>query len=172
MYFLQQKSDAVKALKKFIADVAPYGKVKHLCRLRSDNGGEYISQAFEEVLIENKIRHEFSAPYTPHQNGTAERNWRSLFEMARAMLIESNQPKFLWTYAVMAAAHIRNRMYCQRTKDTPYHMLTGKQPDMRKLHVFGSICYANNHQKTKLDPRSKKGVFVGYDKYSPSYLVY
>ena len=92
--------------------------------------------------------------------------------MARAMLIESKQPKFLWTYAVMAAAHIRNRMYCQRTKDTPYHMLTGKQPDMRKLHVFGSICYANNHQKTKLDPRSKKGIFVGYDKYSPSYLVY
>ena len=172
VYFLKQKSDAVKALKKFICDVAPYGKIKHLCRIRSDNGGEFISHDFEDVLIENQIRHEFSKPYSPHQNGTAERNWRTLFEMARSMLIDSNLPRFLWAYAIMAAAHIRNRMYCQRISDTPYRLLTGKKPSISKLHVFGSICFANVHQKTKLDPRSRKGKFVGYDKYSPSYLVY
>ena len=185
VYFLQRKSDAARALEKFLADVAPYGRVQHIdiCdvsdhenqvvkRLRSDNGGEFISRKFKDILTRNKIRHEFSAPYSPHQNGTAERNWRTLFEAARCMLIESRLPKHLWTYAVMAAAHIRNRMYCQRIRDTPYHLLMGKQPAINKLHLFGSVCFANIKLKRKLDPRSKQGIFIGYDKYSPSYLVY
>ena len=165
VYFLKQKYDATKALEKFLSDVAPYGKVKRLNfrhvtsdgnvvkRLRTDNGGEFISHEFEEVLIRNQIRHEFCAPYSPHQNGTAERNWRTLFGIARSMLIESNLPKFLWTYAIMAAVHIRNRMYCQRIRDTPYHLLNGKQPSISKLHLFGSVCFANVHQKKKLEPR-------------------
>ena len=184
VYFLRNKSDATRALEKFLADISPFGKVQYIhirCapnegkivkRLRSDNGGEFISKEFEDVLVKHQIRHEYSAPYSPHQNGTAERNWRTLFEAARCMLIESNLPKYLWTYAVMTAAHIRNRMYSQRIQDTPYHLLTGKQPSLNKLHVFGSVCFANVHQKQKLDPRCKKGIFVGYDKYSPAYLIY
>ena len=115
IYFLKLKSASSKALEKFLCDVAPYGKVNYvITRFRSDNGGEYISNEFETVLIKNKIRHEFSAPHSPHQNGTAERNWRSLFEMARSMIIGSGVPKSLWAYAVMAAAHVRNRMYSER----------------------------------------------------------
>ena len=183
VYFLKQKSDAARGLEKFLADVAPYGKVQNLKihlpadenvvkRLRTDNGGEFVSQDFENVLLKHNIRHEFSAPYSPHQNGTAERNWRTLFEAARCMLIESNLPKHLWTYAVMAASHIRNRMYCQRIQDTPYHLLTGKQPSIKLLHLFGSVSYMNVPIKKKLDARCKKGLFVGYDKYSPAYLIY
>ena len=88
------------------------------------------------------------------------------------MLIESDLPRFLWPYAVMTASHIRNRVYCQRIRDTPYHLLTGKQPSIRKMHLFGSVCYANLTEKKKLDPRCEKGFFVGYDKYSPAYLIY
>ena len=169
MYFLKYKSDAAKALKKFLADSAQYGTIK---KLRADNGGEYLSGEFENILIESKISHESSAPYSPHQNGTAERNWRTIFEMARTILIESGLPKNLWTYAVMTAVHIRNRMYSERIKDTPYHLLVGKKPRISDLHVFGSVCYANVHNKKKLDARSKKGYFLGYDKYSASYLIY
>ena len=122
--------------------------------------------------MQNKIRHEFCAPYSPHQNGTAERNWRTLFDMARSMMIESGIPRNLWTYAVMAAAHVRNRMFSQRIQDTPYRLLTGKEPSISKLHRFGSVCFAYAQQKKKLDPRCTKGLFVGYDKYSPAYLVY
>lgn len=95
VYFLKSKSDTVCATEKFLADTAPYGKIK--C-IRSDNGTEFMSKDFKTLLNKNGIRHETSAPYSPHQNGTAERNWRTLFDMARCMLIESNQPKTLWTY--------------------------------------------------------------------------
>ena len=116
---------------------------------------------------------EQSSPYSPHQNGTAERNWRTLFEMGRSLLLESNLPKSFWTYAVMASAYIRNRCFNQRIKDTPFYMLTGIRPDVSKLHIFGTICYPYIEEyKKKLDARSYEGIFVGYDKNSPSYLVY
>lgn len=78
VYFIKSKSDAVQATECFLADVAPYGEVR--C-IRSDNGTEYTSKDFQ--ALGNRIRHETSARYSPHQNATAERGWRTLFEMGR-----------------------------------------------------------------------------------------
>ena len=86
VYFLKKKSDTVQATEKFLADVSPYGDVKVM---RSDNGTEFTSNDFQTLMRKNKIRHETSAPYSPHQNGTAERGWRTLFDMGRCMLAES-----------------------------------------------------------------------------------
>lgn len=169
VYFLKNKSDSTLATEKFFADSAPYGKVK--C-IRSDNGTEYTSNAFQSLLRRKGVRHETSCPYSPHQNGTAERQWRTIFEMARCLLLEKELPKVLWPYAVQTAAHIRNRCYNERTQNTPYFMLTGKRPDLSKMWIFGSDCYAYRHDQKKLDPRCDKGVFVGYSKNSPAYLVY
>lgn len=168
-YFLKQKSDAVRATGAFLRDTAEHGTVK---RLRTDNGTEYVNKDFESIMISNKIVHETSAPYSPHQNGTAERNWRTLFEMARCLLFEADLPKFLWTYAVMHAAYIRNRCYSKRLRMTPYEALTGEKPNLKDLHLFGSECYAYEFKHKKLDPRCSKGLFIGYDKTSPAYLVY
>ena len=98
---------------KYIADVAPYGKMK---RIRSDNGGEFISYQFKSLLRKHAIKHETSAPYSPHQNGTVERAWpwRSLFSMARCLLLEAKLPRHLWTYAVMASVYIQNRCFNPR----------------------------------------------------------
>ena len=169
IYFLKHKSDTLLATKRFLADISPYGSVK---RLRSDQGTEFTSNSFTTLLVENKIKHELSAPYSPHQNGTVERCWRSLFEMARCLLIESGLPKFLWTYAAMASAYTRNRCYNTRIKKTPFEAFAGKKPNISNMHIFGSVCYAYVQQKKKLDARSEKGIFVGYDKGSPAYLVY
>ena len=165
-YFLKAKSDAVVALEKFIADVSPVGKIRNLVNmvpesvvktLRSDGGGEYMGFEFKNVLISNKIKHEQSSPHSPHQNGVAERGWRTLFEMGRCMLSESKVQKNLWHYAIMAAAYTRNRCYQQRTKNTPYFLLTGRKPDLSKMHPFGSICFSYiQEHKSKLDPRSKQ----------------
>ena len=40
------------------------------------------------------------------------------------------------------------------------------------MYIFGSVCYTYKHSKKKLDPRCKKGIFVGYDRSSSAYLVY
>ena len=133
IYFLKQKSDTVEATEKFLADIAPFGKVK---RIRSDNGTEFTSRKFKSLLHQNSIKHETSAPYSPDQNSTVERAWRSLFSMARCMLLEANLPKRLWTYAVMTAVYIRNRCFNSRLGKTPYEALTGKQPNLSNMHVL------------------------------------
>ena len=75
-YFLKTKSDSVQAMKKFLADIAPYGKIKTLSfhqdifpsgevvKLRSDNGGEFISKKFKDLLLNHKIRQELTSPST------------------------------------------------------------------------------------------------------------
>ena len=40
------------------------------------------------------------------------------------------------------------------------------------MYQFGSICYAHVQNPEKLDDSGEKGIFVGYNKYSPAYLVY
>ena len=169
VYFLKCKSDTFVATEKFLADITPYGKVS--C-IRSYNGSEFTGKAFQTLLRERGIKHETSAPYSPHQNGTAERHWRTLFEMGRCLLLQSGLPKTLWPYAIQTAAHIRNRCFNKRTKTTPYFSLTGKVPNLSKMWIFGSECFAYEQEHKKLDSRCSKGVFVGYDKNSPSYLVY
>ena len=120
VYFLKKKSDATRALAKFLADSRPFGKVKsmstddYLCpvqRLRSDNGGEFTAKTFGDAMVSHSIKHEKSAPHSPHQNGTVERGWRTMFSMARCLLVESKLPQNLWTYAVMTAVYIRNRCF-------------------------------------------------------------
>jgi len=63
--------------------------------VRSDRGGEYVSP-YAEFCAQNGIRHEFTAPYSPQQNGIAERKNRTLKEMVTAMLISSGLHQNLW----------------------------------------------------------------------------
>ena len=169
IYFLQNESDTLRATEKFLADLSPYGKVKSI---RSDNETEFTSQAFENLLIKHSIKHERSAPYSPHQNGNVERVWRSIFDMARCLLIEAKLHKTLWTYAVMTVVYIRNRCYNHRIKKTPHEAFTKQKPNLQKMHIFGTICYTYVQDKKKLDARGEKGFFLGYDKGSRAYLVY
>ena len=54
---------------------------KKIKRLRSDRDGEYSTNTLEAFCEKNGIIHEVSAPYTPQQNGVAERKNRTLKEM-------------------------------------------------------------------------------------------
>lgn len=143
MYFLKNKNDIVLATEKFLADTAPYSKVKSF---RSDNDTEYTGKSHQALLI----KHETSAPYSPHQNGTAERNWRTLSDMAWCMLIENSLPKQLWTYAVQTATVMRNRCFNKRTKWTPTQALTGRGPKLSRMQRFGSeFCSQTRQKKTR-----------------------
>ena len=57
--------------------------------LRTDRGGEYQSTSFKELCDEKGIVHQLTMPYTPQQNGVAERRNRTLMEMVRSMMASS-----------------------------------------------------------------------------------
>ena len=64
--------------------------------LRSDNGGEYTSKEFDGFCRQEGIMRQLAVPYTPEQNGVAERKNRSIVGAARAMLHDKSLPFFLW----------------------------------------------------------------------------
>jgi hypothetical protein len=76
--------------------------------LRCDNGGEFISKRFETVLNDRGITLVTSAPYHPEENGEAERVNRTINDMARVMLNNSNLPFEFWSFAQQSAAYIHN----------------------------------------------------------------
>jgi transposase InsO family protein len=85
--FLQDKGETQDVLKKFLkrAQNKFDSKVK---KIRSDNDIEFKNTQEEDFLDEEGIKHEFLAPYTPQQNGVAERKNRTVIDMARTMLDE------------------------------------------------------------------------------------
>jgi transposase InsO family protein len=57
-------------------------------KIRSDNGTKFKNSQIEGFFEDEGIKHEFSSPYTPQQNGVVERKNRTLLDMARTMLDE------------------------------------------------------------------------------------
>jgi transposase InsO family protein len=87
VYFLKEKSSALVVFKNFKA----LAEAKSNCKLvavRSDRGGEYTSNAFQEFCRKNGIRHQLIVAYSPQQNGIAERKNRTILDMTRSKLKE------------------------------------------------------------------------------------
>jgi transposase InsO family protein len=126
--FLQDKSKTQGTLKRFLRRAQNEFELK-VKKIRSDNGSEFKNLQVEEFLEEEGIKHEFSALYTPQQNGVVERKNRTLIDMARTMLGEFKTPERFWSEAVNTACHAINRLYLHRLlKKTSYEHLTGTNP--------------------------------------------
>jgi transposase InsO family protein len=69
-------------------------------RIRSDNDTEFKNTQVEDYLDKEGIKHEFSSPYTPQQNGVVKRKNMTLIEMARTMLDEYKTSNRFWAEAV------------------------------------------------------------------------
>jgi transposase InsO family protein len=80
-------------------------------KIRSDNGTEFKNSQIERFLEEEGIKHEFSSPNTPQQNGVVERKNRTLLDMERTMLDEYKTPSRFWAEAINAACYSINRLY-------------------------------------------------------------
>ena len=70
------------------------------------NRGEYTSKEFDEYCRQEGIRRQLTVPYTPEQNGVAERKNRSIVGVARAMLHDQSLPFFLWAKACSTVVYI------------------------------------------------------------------
>jgi transposase InsO family protein len=108
-------------------------------KVRSDNGTEFKNSQIEGFLEEEGIKHEFSSPYTPQQNGVVESKNRTLLDMARTMLDEYKTSDRFWAEAVNTACYAINRLYLHRIlKKTSYELLTSpvKSP---MFHILESL---------------------------------
>jgi hypothetical protein len=115
-----------------------------------------------------KVTVEFTAPYTPQQNGVAERGIVVVGHMARAMLkeanIEEDLKQLLWSEAVSTATDIANIIVPSTREKSPQELFVGvKSTVYNFLQPFGRICYVadRNKIKAKSANRSFKCLYLG-----------
>lgn len=90
---------------------------------------------------------------------------RTLLERTRAMLGAAGLEKAFWEEAVNTTCYVINRSpFTTIDLKTPMEMWTGKPVNYSNLHIFGSPVYVmyNAQETTKLDPKSRKYLFLGY----------
>lgn len=137
--------------------------------LRSDGGGEYISRTFTEWLGDRGIIHETTTAYSPESNGRAERPNRTIFDMARSMLIHTDPEvtKGFWAESINTENYIRNRLMKRSTRQyrNPYEIMMGRKPDVANIRTFGCIAYVHIPEARKtgnFGPRAMEGILVGF----------
>jgi hypothetical protein len=174
VFFLQDKSETQGTLKRFLRRAQNEFEIK-VKKMRRDNGSEFKNLQVKEYLEEEGIKHEFSAPYTPHQNGVVERKNRTLIDMARIMLGEYKTPERFWSEDVNTACHAINRLYLHRLlKKIPYELLTCNKPNVSYFRVFGSKYYilVKKGRHSKFALKVVEGFLLGYDSNTKAYRVF
>ena len=86
-FYIKKKSETQKIFIDFATLVQRQYDSKILA-IRSDNGTEFKNYTMDDFLSGEGIQHQYSAAYTPQQNGVTERKNRTLIDMARTMMAE------------------------------------------------------------------------------------
>ena len=178
LYLLKTKAEVKKVFKDFITMVKTQFET-NIKVIRSDNGTEFVNQELQLFFKENGILHETSCVGTPQQNGVAERKNRHILEISRALLIESNVPKYFWDSAVLFAVYLMNRTPT-RVNDfkTPLQVFSEHMKLKSVLNlipkIFGCIVYVHLQKefRSKLDSRAEKCVFLGVGQNQKGFKCY
>jgi transposase InsO family protein len=164
VYLLRHKSEVLDNFKVWIK-MAERQCGKKVKTIRSDNGGEYVSKEFRDYTENLGIVHQVTAPYTPQQNGVAERLNRTLMEAVRCMMHGAKVPERLWAEAVLTANYVRNRVPARGLQEkVPEEVYTGSKPTVEHLRIFGCkvSAWVPPEKRNKLEARGQLGILVGY----------
>ena len=138
------------------------------------DNGETKSIDIENLMKQYNILQVYTTYNTPEYNAIMERFWRTLSQMATAILLRSNLPDAFWEDAVMCALYIYNRvppvrnLTCQgipwKTPQEKFYQ--NGPPNIKYLLPFGSKVVAFISDELRgLKGFHEKGtecLFVGY----------
>ena len=131
---------------------------------QSDGGAEFTSTCFKTHLRNSGIHHQLSCPYTPTQNGRAERKHRHVTETGLALLFHSHLSPRFWVDASSTAAYIINRLPTPLLGGkSPFELLYGYTPHYDNFHPFGCRVYPylHDYMPNKLSPPQHSLYFFG-----------
>lgn len=171
---LKQKNETLDKYKeKQIEFKTQYGKEIKI--LKSDNGGEYVSNKFSNLLIGAGTRHETTVPHTPQQNGKAERFNRTIVEGIKTLLKDTKLPKTFWGEAASYMVMTRNNLPRERLEwKTPAEVFQYRlRLSLDTMIPFGTkiLYFVAVKQRKKLDNNGQEGVFLGYHDTTKGYRV-
>ena len=173
VYLLSHRHEALDVFKRFVLEVETKLD-RRVKTLRTNRGREYLSDMFKGFCEEKGIVRHLTIPYTPQQNGVAERRNRTLLDMVRSMMAQANLPISFWGDALLSATYILNRVPSKSVSTTPYELWNSRKPLLDHLRPWGSAGYVHNptHRYGKLGPRATKMIFIRYPEHSKGYVMY
>lgn len=157
-----------------------------ICVIHRDNDVS-LQKEYQNFITQHGIEDEPTAPYTPAQNGSAERSGGVISTKARTMRLSSSLPEFLWPEIWKTAVFLHNRIPHQGSKSNElwkspmeklYKWLQENQrnpplmsTDLSFLRAYGCKAYPltvkalKNKEKIdlKLEAHAEVGYLVGYD---------
>lgn len=93
-------------------------------------------------------------------------------DKTRCMLQDAGLKKQYWAEAANTAVYLKNRSPTKAVMGTtPEEKWTSKKVNVAHLRVFGCVAYAADEKARKLDPRSRRFIFVGYCEESKGYRL-
>ena len=166
LFYLKHKNDTLTAFKEYKA-WAENQTNKKMKKLRSDGGSEFMNREFRDFLKSEGIEPQFSTPYSPQQNGRAERWQQTIKYKAEALRHQAGLSNGFWKLACEAAVYITNRIPNQRLNwITPIESFTGERPDVSNFRVFGCRAYVHlpeQRRQHKPSPKAAQMIFIGYE---------
>jgi hypothetical protein len=125
--------------------------------IKSDAASVYIHGLFQQRCRELGITSVCSPPHEHERNGSSEKTFRDIGDLAHTMMATSAFPSTGWTHAYRHATWLKNRLPTKRLDgDTPYYRMFGKNYNMSGVRIFGCRAFAHipSAQRTKLEPRA------------------
>lgn len=172
LFLLSKKSQASSIIKNYVPQCkTQFNEIPRA--FRSDRGGEYLSNELKNYFNSQGIKQQLTAPYSPQQNGVAERKNRYLLEATRTMMIQANLDEKYSGETVMIAGYLQNRLPTKATGKTPHELWYGTKPNLSHIKVFGCKAFVHvpKEKRKKLDKKATAYTFVGYSQESKAYRI-
>eukprot|EP00253_Pinus_taeda_P030053 PITA_30053 len=132
--------------------------------LMTDNGGEFCSKEFEEFCKKCGIAWQKTTPYTPQQNGVAERMNKTLMERARSMLSGAGLGQEFWAEAVDTTCYLVNRSPSSVLEDrTPQEGYKLWNPVTRKVVYSRDVVLREVKDVIKHEVQPKEPVKIEFE---------
>ena len=110
--------------------------------LRTYNGGEFKFEEFAKFCRERDIRREYTTPYSPEQNGIAERMNQTIQERVVSMLQHSGLSDGVWAEDLLTVVHIINMSPSRPLGlQIPQEIWIDSKANYDKLRIFWCEAY-------------------------------
>lgn len=142
--------------------------------LHSDRGTEFLNATLKEFCNKHLIRSRTSDPYTPQQNGLAERYNRTILESLRTILKDSSFPLRFWNDIVKVSTLTLNQIPAHKSKKSPFEQFKNRSISIDFFRPIGNrVSYLILPPKTtsKLMPKGQLGTLLGYNDEIKSYRI-
>jgi len=137
-----------------------------LKRIRSDNGGEFITKVMQAQWRAEGIELELTVAHAHNQVGVAEKAFGDIVSHAVSVLEDARLPLRLWYEVTRTLTYLKNLWpHSFLNGKTPFQMIFKRKPDLAHLRVIGSkawVLIPKASRGGKFKPRAAVCRLLGY----------